>query len=79
MTMREINSDRKKKPLMIKDKNKLLVTNEQEQAEIITKYFGNLFAPNKNAPIKSIFRQRHNISNETSAMKPKVSCPDTGE
>ena len=42
----------KKKSLQGKDKDKLLVTGEQEQAELITKYFENLLAPDKDEQVK---------------------------
>ena len=51
LMMRELHKT-KKKPLQIKDKDKLLVTGEQEQAELITKYFENLLAPDKDEQVK---------------------------
>ena len=50
--MRDFHSKMRKKPLQIKDKDKLLVTCEQEQTELITKHFGNLVAPNRDVQIK---------------------------
>ena len=51
LVMRELHKT-KKKPLQIKDKDKLLVTGEQEQAELITKYFENILAPDKDKQVK---------------------------
>ena len=51
LVMRELHKT-KKKPLQIKDKDKLLVIGEQEQAELITKYFENLLAPDKDEQVK---------------------------
>lgn len=50
--MKEIHSKDKKKPLKITYKAKQLVTGEQEQAEIITKYFEKLLEPNKDVQPK---------------------------
>ena len=51
LVMRELHKT-KKKHLQIKDKDILLVTGEQEQAELITKYFENLLAPDKDEQVK---------------------------
>ena len=51
LVMRELHST-KKKPLQLKDKDKLLVTGEQEQAELVTIYFEKLLAPNKDEQVK---------------------------
>ena len=46
-----------RKPLQIKNKDKLQVTCEQEQTECITKYFGNLLEPNKDVQSKRYAKQ----------------------
>ena len=52
LVIRELHSKTKMKPLQIKDNDKLLITGEQEQAELITKYFEKLLTPDKDEQVK---------------------------